>query len=212
MNSIERRRVLALGLFGAAAIALCASVQPANAQAKVGTPAPGFMLTDSNGRETSLAAFKGKTVVLEWTNHGCPYVNKHYGGNAMQALQKKWTGKGVVWLTLISSAPGEQGHVSPLEANKLTSDRGAAPSAVLFDPTGKVGRAYGARTTPHMYVITGDGALVYAGGIDDKPTARLEDLKTAKNFVDDALAEIAAGKPVSVTGSRAYGCSIKYAS
>jgi hypothetical protein len=118
----------------------------------------------------------------------------------------------VAWLSVISSAPGLQGHVSPQQANKLTADRGAAPTAVLLDPTGKVGRAYGARTTPHMYVIDGEGALVYMGGIDDRPTARLEDLKSARNFVDEALGEISQGKPVSVTASRAYGCSIKYGS
>jgi hypothetical protein len=130
----------------------------------------------------------------------------------MQALQKKWTGKGVVWLSVISSAPGADGHVTPQKANRLTADRNAAPTAVLFDPTGKTGKAYGARATPHMYVISGDGALVYMGGIDDKPTARLEDLKGAKNFVDAALNEIAQGKPVSVDSTRAYGCSVKYSS
>jgi peroxiredoxin len=215
MIIIERRRVLdrvlALGFFCAATlIALNAGSQPANAQARVGNPAPAFSLTDSNGRNVSLADYKGKTVVLEWTNHECPYVGKHYRGNNMQALQKKWTGQGVVWLSVISSAPGQDGHVSPQQANKLTADRGAAPSAVLFDPTGKTGRDYGARTTPHMYVINSDGALVYAGGIDDQPSARLEDLKIAKNFVDAALSELAQGKPVSVSSSRAYGCSVKY--
>ena len=213
MNIIERRRVLAIGLYCAATIiTLRAGVQPATAQARIGSAASAFTLTDLNGRAVSLADFKGKTVVLEWTNHGCPYVGKHYRGNNMQALQKKWTGKGVVWLSVISSAPGLQGHVTPQQANKLTADRGAAPTAVLFDPTGKVGRAYSARTTPHMYVINDDGVLVYMGGIDDQPTARLEDLKRARNFVDEALSEISQGKPVSVTGSRAYGCSIKYAS
>ncbi len=181
-------------------------------QAKIGAPAPGFSLTDSNGKAVSLADFKGKTVVLEWTNHDCPYVRKHYGGNAMQALQKKWTGQGVVWLTLISSEPGSQGFVTADQANKLTADRSAAPTAVLFDPKGEVGHAYGAQTTPHMYVITGEGTLVYMGGIDDKATTRLEDLKTAKNFVDAALSEVAQGKPVSVTTSRPYGCTIKYSS
>jgi len=213
MSIIARRRVLTIGLCGAAAlVTLSAGVQPATAQARVGAPAPAFTLTDSNGRAVSLAGFKGKTVVLEWTNHDCPYVGKHYRGNNMQMLQKKWTGQGVVWLTVISSAPGEQGHVSPQEANKLTAERGAAPTAVLFDPTGKVGRAYVARATPHMYVINGEGMLAYAGGIDDQPTARLEDLKIAKNFVDLALSEIAQGKPVTAFSSRAYGCSIKYAS
>jgi peroxiredoxin len=213
MRIIERRRILAIGLCGAVTIAvLCAGVSPATAQARIGAPAPAFTLNDSNGRALALTDLKGKTVVLEWTNHDCPYVGKHYRGNNMQALQKKWTGQGVVWLSVISSAPGLQGHVSAQQANKLTADRGAAPTAVLFDPTGKVGRAYGARTTPHMYVIDREGALVYMGGIDDQPTARLEDLKVAKNFVDQALGEITQGKPVSVTGARAYGCSIKYAS
>jgi peroxiredoxin len=181
-------------------------------QARIGAPAPAFTLTDSNGKTVSLADFKGKTVVLEWTNHDCPYVRKHYGGNNMQALQKKWTGQGVVWLTLVSSEPGSQGHVTGAQANKLTADRGAAPSAVLLDPKGDVGRAYGATVTPHMYVITGNGMLAYMGGIDDKATTRLEDLKTAKNFVDLALGEVTQGKPVSVPTSRPYGCSIKYSS
>src|SRR5206468_1058860 len=133
-------------------------------------------------------------------------------GNNMQALQKKWTAQGVVWLSVISSMPGSEGYVTADQANKLTKDRGAAPTAVLFDPKGNVGHTYGAQTTPHMYVITGSGTLVYMGGIDDKATARLEDLKTAKNFVDAALNDVAQGKPVSVATSRPYGCSIKYSS
>ena len=216
MTLFNRRTVLTAGLGGAAAVALDVALAPTiaypGAQTKIGAPAPTFSLTDSNGKTVSLADFKGKTVVLEWTNHECPYVRKHYGGNAMQGLQKKWTAQGVVWLTLISSAPGTQGNVSAAEANKLTAERGAAPSGVLFDPKGDVGRTYGAQTTPHMYVIKGDGTLVYMGGIDDKPTTRLDDLKTAKNFVDAALFEVAQGKPVSVTTARPYGCSIKYSS
>jgi peroxiredoxin len=213
MRSIGRRALLGAGLVGAAALAglSIAGAAPAM-QAKIGAPAPGFSLTDSNGKTVSLADFKGKTVVLEWTNHDCPYVRKHYGGQNMQALQKKWTGQGVVWLTVISSEPGSQGFVSGEQANKLTQDRGAAPTAVLFDPKGDVGQAYGAQTTPHMYVITGEGRLAYMGGIDDKATTRLDDLKTAKNFVDAALTEVAQGKPVSVQTSRPYGCSIKYSS
>ncbi len=172
---IERRWMLAPGLYCAMTIiTLSAGMQFATAQALIGAAAPAFTLTDSNGRNLSLADFKGKTVVLEWTSHECPYVGKHYRGNNMQALQKKWTGQGVVWLSVISSAPGQPGYVSPQEANKLTADRGAAPTAVLF--------------------------------------ARLQDLKSAKNFVDQALSEISQGKPVSVTASRAYGCSIKYGS
>jgi AhpC/TSA family len=213
MSIIERGGILAVGLYCAMTIVnLSAGMQFASAQALIGAAAPAFTLTDSNGRNLSLADFKGKTVVLEWTSHECPYVGKHYRGNNMQALQKKWTGQGVAWLSVISSAPGQPGHVSPQQANKLTVDREAAPTAVLFDPTGKVGRVYGARTTPHMYVINGEGALVYKGGIDDQPTARLQDLKGARNFVDQALSEISQGKPVSVTTSRPYGCSIKYGS
>jgi peroxiredoxin len=217
MQLIDRRALLGVGLVGAAAmLSISLTCVPGTAnpatQARIGAPAPAFSLADSNGKTISLADFKGKTVVLEWTNHDCPYVRKHYGGNAMQALQKKWTGQGVVWLTLISSQPGTQGFVTAAEANKLTSDRNAAPTAVLFDSKGEVGRAYGAQVTPHMYVITGDGKLAYMGGIDDKATTRLEDLKTAKNFVDQALGEVTQGKPVSTTTSRAYGCTIKYSS
>jgi peroxiredoxin len=214
MNSSRRRQLFALGLIGAASfLALDAQIQTgALAEARVGAPAPTFTLPDSNGGTVSLEGLKGKTVVLEWTNHDCPYVGKHYRGNNMQALQKKWTGQDVIWLSLISSAPGTQGHVTPQEANRLTVERGAAPTAVLFDPKGTVGHAYGARTTPHMYVVSREGMLLYAGGIDDKPSASLEDLKGARNFVDQALSEIAAGKPVSVTTARAYGCSIKYGS
>src|SRR5919108_261858 len=178
MSIVERRGIV--GLYCAMTIVILgAGMQFATAQAPIGAAAPPFTLTDSNGRNLSLADFKGKTVVLEWTNHECPYVGKHYRGNNMQALQKKWTAQGVVWLSVISSGPGQDGHVSGAQANKLTTDRGAAPSAVLFDPSGNVGRAYGARTTPHMYVIGGDGKLAYMGGIADQPSARLEDPKIA---------------------------------
>ena len=213
MRYIGRRTLLGAGLAGAAAfVGFGIAGAAPGMQAKIGAPAPSFSLADSTGKTVSLADFKGKTVVLEWTNHDCPYVRKHYGGNNMQALQKKWTGQGVVWLSVISSMPGSEGYVTADQANKLTKDRGAAPTAVLFDPKGDVGHAYGAQTTPHMYVITGNGTLVYMGGIDDKATTRLEDLKTARNFVDAALNEVAQGKPVSVTTSRPYGCSIKYSS
>lgn len=212
MNLVTRRGLLSASLGVAALVGFQGFGGPALAQANLGSAAPAFTLTDSNGRARTLNEFKGKTVVLEWTNHQCPYVGKHYRSNNMQALQKKWTGQGVVWLSVISSAPGAEGHVTPQQANQLTSERNAAPSAVLFDPKGTTGRAYGARTTPHMYIINGDGVLVYMGGIDDQPTARLEDLKIAKNYVDLALTEIAQGKPVSASRSRAYGCSVKYAS
>ena len=214
MKSIGRRECLLGGLLGAAAIlGLDLTLHPgAAAQARVGAAAPVFTLPASNGRTVSLADFKGKTLVLEWSNHDCPYVGKHYRGNNMQMLQKKWTARDVVWLTVISSAPGLQGHVTAAEANTLTVERNAEPSAVLLDPKGAVGRAYGARVTPHMFVISGDGMVVYAGGIDDKQSAQIEDIKTARNFVDDALTELAQGKPVSRTAARAYGCSVKYGS
>ena len=216
MSLICRRTLLANALLGGAGLLALIAAAPVTAdpgaQARIGASAPNFTLTDSNGKAISLVDFKGRTVVLEWTNHECPYVRKHYGGNNMQALQKKWTGQGIVWLTLISSQPGAQGFVHGLEANKLTEERGAAPTAVLLDPRGGVGRSYGAQVTPHMYIITGDGTLVYMGGIDDKPTTRLEDLKTAKNFVDAALSEVVEGKVVSIKTSRAYGCTIKYSS
>ena len=200
MLPVVRRTLFAVGLAGTAALALgvAPTIAYPTAQARIGEPAPPFSLKDSFGETVSLADFKGKTVVLEWTNHDCPYVRKHYGGNNMQMLQKKWTAQGVTWLTLISSAPGTEGYVEPQEANKLTLERGAAPNHVLLDPKGDVGRAYGAQTTPHMYVIKSDGTLAFMGGIDDKPTTRLEDLKTAKNFVDAALTELAQGKPVSI--------------
>lgn len=200
-----RRTALAL-------TALLALAAPAAARPQVDRPAPAFTARDADGRTVSLADYKGRTVVLEWTNHDCPFVQKHYGGQAMQALQKKWTEQGVVWLSVISSAPGEQGAVSGPEANRLTQERGAAPTAVVLDTDGAVGRAYGAQTTPHMFVVKGDGTLAYMGGIDDKPSAALTDLKTARNHVDAALSEIAAGKAVSVKTARPYGCSVKYAS
>jgi len=179
---------------------------------RVGTPAPVFSLTDSNGKTVSLAEQRGKLVVLEWTNHQCPFVGKHYRSGNMQALQQKWTAQGVVWLTLISSAPRTQGFVTGKEANDLTVSRKAAPTAVLFDPTGKTGHAYDATHTPHMFVVSRQGELLYMGGIDDKATTDLADVPKAKPYVDIALTEIAAGKPVSLATTRAYGCTIKYAS
>ena len=179
---------------------------------QVGAPAPAFSAVDSTGKTVSLADYKGKTVVLEWTNDECPFVRKHYTGQSMQALQKKWTGKDVVWLTVISSPPGEQGYADATKANKLTADRGAAPTAVLLDPAGDVGRTYRAQVTPHMYVIKGDGTLAYMGGIDDKPSTKVEDLKGAKNFVDAALTELGDGRAVTTTTARPYGCTVKFTS
>jgi peroxiredoxin len=182
----------------------------ANAAPHVGKPAPDFSAVDSNGKTVKLADFRGKTVVLEWTNDGCPYVQKHYSTNNMQALQKDATAKGVVWLTVISSAPGYQGHVTGDEANSLTKERGAAPTAVLLDPEGAVGHLYDARTTPHMFIVNGEGSLVYMGGIDDKATTDTADVKTARNYVRAALDNLAAGVPVENAVTRPYGCSVKY--
>jgi hypothetical protein len=176
---------------------------------ELGKAAPAFTAVDTNGKTHSLAQYKGKWVVLEWLNHGCPYVKKHYGGGAMQALQKKYAGK-VTWLSIVSSAPGKQGHYSNEDANELTKEKGAAPHAVLIDESGTVGRAYDARTTPHMFVINPQGNIVYMGGIDDKNSTRTADLETARPHVDIALQEAMAGKPVSVPSSQPYGCSVKY--
>jgi peroxiredoxin len=184
---------------------------PAAAAAVVGQPAPAFTLTDSHGKPHSLADFKGKVVVLEWWNFECPFVGKHYGSGNMQKLQKEWTAKGVVWLTVSSSAPGKQGHVDGAKANALMKEKGGASTAVLLDHDGKVGKAYGAKTTPHMFVIDTKGALVYAGGIDDKPSTDQADIVAAKNYVAAAIAEVTAGKPVTTATSQPYGCGVKYA-
>lgn len=182
------------------------------AAAEVGKPAPDFTGVDSKGNTVKLSDFRGKTVVLEWTNHGCPYVVMHYRTNNMQALQKETTGKGIVWLSVISSAPGRQGHVAGIEADQLTETRGAQPTAVLLDPKGEIGRIYDARTTPHMYVIKPDGTLAYKGAIDDRPSTRDAGVEKALNYVRNALGQMTAGKPVDPAVTRAYGCSIKYAS
>ena len=200
---------------GAAGIAAAAAVVggPASAleTAKPGAMAPDFTITDSAGKPVSLASFRGKPVILEWTNHDCPYVRKHYGAGNMQELQREAAAKGFVWLTMISSAPGTQGHVLGLEADQLTASRKAAPLAVLLDPTGQVGRMYGATATPHMYVIDKAGRLVYMGAIDDKPTTNPADIKSATSYVRAAMTAVLEGKVPSVTSTRAYGCSIKYA-
>jgi peroxiredoxin len=193
------------------AVAAVAAAVPARAQAVVGRAAPAFTLTDSNGTAHSLADLKGKVVVLEWWNYECPFVGKHYGSGSMQKLQKEWTARGVVWLTVSSSAPGKQGYVDGAKANTLMEEKQGAPTAVLLDHDGKVGRAYAAKTTPHMYVIDANGVVVYAGGIDDKPSTDTTDIATARNHVAAALAEVTAGKAVTVASSPPYGCGVKYA-
>ena len=210
LQNLNRRAFLVRT--GLAALASGVAVpRPSWAAAKVGEAAPAFTAPASGGKSVSLADYRNKIVVLEWTNHECPYVRKHYETGNMQALQKEATGQGVVWLTVISSAPGEQGYVSPAQANELTTSRGAAPTAVLLDPKGTVGKMYGATNTPHMYVIDKAGILVYAGAIDDKPTSRMSDVPGAHNYVRAALQAVAAGQPVKTPVTRAYGCTVKYA-
>ena len=183
----------------------------AHAAATVGQPAPDFTLTDATGKPVRLSDFKGKHVVLEWTNPGCPFVAKHYGSQSMQALQKEAQAQKVVWLSISSTAPGHGDYLAPAALAAQYQGWGAAPAALLMDDSGRVGRAYGARTTPHMYVIDPQGLLVYAGGIDDKRSTSQADVKTAKNFVRAALAESLAGKPVATPSAAPYGCSVKYA-
>jgi peroxiredoxin len=190
--------------------ALCTGALFAAEAPHVGAPAPGFSLTDSNGKAHSLGQYKGKYVVLEWFNPGCPFVQKHYKSENMQKLQKEFTGKDVVWLTIDSSAPGKEGNMSPAEANKQISDWKISSTAFLLDPDGKVGHEYGATNTPHMYVINPEGKLIYSGAIDSKPTANPDDIASATNYVKTALDEAMAGQPVQTPTSRAYGCSIKY--
>lgn len=177
---------------------------------EVGKAAPGFSATDTNGKTHSLDQYRGRWVVLEWLNHGCPYVKNHYGSGSMQALQKKYAAQGVVWLSIVSSAPGKQGHHSNEKANELTKDKDAAPHAVLVDAPGTIGRTYHARTTPHMFVINPEGTIVYMGGIDDTATTNSDRSKNARPHVDIALQEAMSGRPVSVPVSQPYGCNVKY--
>ncbi|WP_240224960.1 thioredoxin family protein [Rheinheimera hassiensis] len=180
-----------------------------NAAPQVGTAAPDFTVVDTKGNSHSLKDFAGKNVVLEWTNHDCPFVVKHYSGN-MQALQSDLTGQDVVWLTVISSAPGKQGYVSPAKADELTASRNSAPTAVVFDETGAVGKAYDAKTTPHMYVIDKAGVLQYMGGIDSIPSAKVDDISKATPLFANAAKAVLAGEKPDPAVTRPYGCSIKY--
>lgn len=210
MAITTRRMTLAAAL--AIAGAVSTGTMSASAAPRVDAPAPSFTAMDTQGKPVSLADYKGKTVVIEWTNDECPFVRKHYGSHAMQDLQAKWTGRGIVWLSVISSAPGEQGFATADKAEKLTAERGAKPTSVLLDPKGDLGRVYDAKTTPEMFVVKPDGTLAFMGGIDDKPSTNQADLKGARNFVDAALTELAEGKPVSVKTAKPYGCSVKYSS
>lgn len=206
-TSVWKRSLLATIL----AAALVSTTVHAADVAKVGAPAPAFTATDLSGKSRSLSEFKGKYVVLEWHNQGCPFVKKHYSSGNMQKLQKELTGKGAVWLSIISSAPGKQGFVTPDEEKAYLAEQKAAPTEVLFDPEGTVGKAYGAKTTPHMYVIDDKGVLVYAGAIDDNPSSEAADAATAKNYVRAAFDEASAGKSVTTATTAPYGCGVKYA-
>ena len=195
---------------GAGIAALVAVAAPGVAQQRTGAIASDFKLNDSAGGVVQLSQFRGRPVVLEWHNLDCPFVRKHYDSGNMQRTQQRARELGAVWLTINSSAPGKQGHLTDAEAKALVAREKAAPTAYLLDPRGIVGQGYDAKTTPHMYIIDAGGRLVYQGGIDDKPTADEADIATARNHVLAALDEIEAGRAVSVAESRPYGCSVKY--
>jgi peroxiredoxin len=176
----------------------------------VGSAAPNFSATDSHGKPVSLADYKGKYVVLEWFNPECPFVKKHYGSGNMQKLQENFTSKGVAWLTIDSNAPGKEGSLKPEQANKTMADWKVHSTALLLDPDGKVGKAYGAKNTPHMFVINPEGKVIYEGAIDSKASPNPDDIPSSTNYVKVALDESMAGKQVSTPSSRPYGCSVKY--
>lgn len=201
-----KRSILSPVLFS-----LVLSLAPALASAaRVGEPAPDFTGTASNGKTYHLADYRGNYVVLEWHNNGCPYVGKQYNSGNMQRLQKRWTGQGVVWFTILSSAPGKQGYLTAGEENDYLARMQAAPTAALLDPSGEIGHLYDAKTSPHMFVINPQGVVIYDGAIDDKPTTDLADIPGATNYVSLALEQAMAGKPVETATTRPYGCSVKY--
>jgi len=207
-SRFRRRAVLA----GGALLLACAGALPALAAPQIGQPAPAFALADTNGTMRRLADLRGKVVVLEWTNADCPFTIKHYKSGNMQSLQKQAAGEDVVWLSVISSAPGQQGYVNAAEANRLSTSRGASPTGVLLDPKGDLGRLYGAVTTPHMFVIDREGMLRYMGGIDSIASTSVSDVTKAKPLFLDAMQAVVQGKPVAAPVTRPYGCSVKYAS
>ena len=197
----------------AAVVGLAAALAPcrAAAQVAVGSQAPEFTATDSHGQTHNLSQYHGKYVVVEWHNRDCPYTRKHYVSGNMEELQKQWTAKGVVWFTVISSAPGQQGYVTDADENAYLEKMHAVPTAVLMDPEGKLGHLFDAKTTPEMYVIDPQGKLIYEGAIDDRPTPDVSDIKSADNFLNDALNSAMAGKQLANPATRPYGCSVKYA-
>jgi peroxiredoxin len=203
---------LITALVASIALGIACRPLPASATPAIGQPAPPFAGRDSHGNTVSLANFRGSIVVLEWTNHDCPFVRRHYETGNMQKLQQQAADAGVVWLTIVSSAPGEQGFVAGKEADALTAGRGAAPRAVVLDSSGEIGQAYAAKTTPHMFVIDTGGMLVYMGAIDNEPRNAGADPARAENYVRNALGALAENKQVPTPITQPYGCSIKYKS
>ncbi|MEE4295571.1 MAG: thioredoxin family protein [Wenzhouxiangella sp.] len=199
-------------LFASIALALSfGAANPLLAVPEIGQPAPDFSVIDTKGQTHSLSDFAGQLVILEWTNHDCPFVVKHYSAGNMQDQQRLARDEhNAIWLTVISSRAGEQGHVTPEQADELTASRDAFPTAVLLDESGDMGRAYDARVTPHMYIIDGDGILSYMGGIDSNPSRHSEDIPDATQYVVKALDDLAAGREVAHAVTRPYGCTIKY--
>jgi peroxiredoxin len=207
---IERRKLMRKFLIAFTTITLFA-IAPAFAAPEIGKLAPDFTAKDIDGKDFKLSDHKGKIVVLEWSNHECPYVVKHYSSGNMQKTQKAALDQGAEWVTIVSSAPGRQGNVSAEEAKKIATDAGASYTAKIMDENGAIGKAYDAKTTPHMFVIDKEGTLAYAGAIDDDPSPRPESVQTAKNYVLAALSDLAAGTPVQTPTSQSYGCAVKYA-
>lgn len=209
---MQRRHTLALPLTLFSAAALLGAAPAALAAPAVGQPAPDFSLKDTAGRTVRLADFKGRYVVLEWTNPGCPFVQKHYNSGNLPATQKDAMARGVAWLSINSTETASGDYLEPARLAAWYQARHSAQTALLLDEEGTVGHAYGARTTPHLYIVNPQGVLIYAGGIDSIPSARVDDLKTATNYVRQGLDEALAGKPISQAATRPYGCSIKYKS
>ena len=193
------------------ALALTLAISLSAYAARVGSPAPAFTGTDTHGQTHNLSDYRGRFVVLEWTNRDCPFTKKQYDSGNMQALQKQWTAKGVVWLTILSSARGEQGYMTTAEENAWIAKVHGAPTAAILDPSGSIGHEYEAKTTPHMFIIDPAGKLIYEGAIDDHPTTDVADVPSSKNYVSAALDQAMSGKPIAVAFTRPYGCSVKYA-
>lgn len=210
MGVFRDRLPVIFGASAAAALTAAALVVSSASAAPPGNAAPAFTEMNTAGKPVSLADFRGKTVILEWTNNGCPFVQKHYNSQNMQKTQAAATADGVIWLSVISSKPGAQGHVTPAQADKLTADRGAKPTHVLLDPDGSMGRAYGAKTTPHIYIITPEGKIAYNGAIDSIQSNKVEDVPKATNYVTAALANLEAGKAPDPALTVPYGCDVKY--